>query len=173
MKDFLLKDGDHYIECEIDGSKLTYTYSTDPKCHSVLTLRNEDSYNRLKRAINAEYWCSEDRDNAFTMVSDFLETSDRDEFFTDDSGYLYCDIRTRDEIESYENEAFDKVWYMRSRPCENPKIEADRRASIKRILNTYNDIPKKGYTDWECGYWNGIMGALRWVLGDEKDSLDT
>lgn len=45
--------------------------------------------------------------------------------------------------------------------------------NIRRILSTYNDIPKDGYTDWERGYWNGIMGALRWVLGDEKDTLHT
>ena len=62
---------------------------------------------------------------------------------------------------------------MRSRPCDNPEIESRRIATIDRIFSTYNDIPEDGYTDWECGYWNGIMGALRWVLGDDKDFLDT
>ena len=83
-------------------------------------------------------------------------------------------MRTLKEIQSYAKEAFDKVWLMRSHPCkEFPKIEAKRIENIKRIMSTYNDISKKGYTDWECGYWNGIMTALRWVMDEEKDFLDS
>lgn len=82
-------------------------------------------------------------------------------------------MRKRHEIDAYEAEAFDKVWLMRSRPSNDPSTEARRQGKIESILETYNDIPKDGYTDWECGYWNGILGALRWVLGDEKDFLDT
>ena len=37
----------------------------------------------------------------------------------------------------------------------------------------YDDIPEDGYDTWERGYWNGIMGALRWVIGLEKNFLDT
>lgn len=81
--------------------------------------------------------------------------------------------RSTKEIIKYQEEAFDKVWLMRTRPCNYPDIEARRRAAVERIFNTYDDIPPDGYTDWECGYWNGIMGALRWVLGSEKDELDT
>lgn len=40
------------------------------------------------------------------------------------------------------------------------------------ILNAYDDIPDDGYDDWECGYWNGILGAMRWVLGEDRDFLD-
>ena len=71
------------------------------------------------------------------------------------------------------DEAFDKVWLMRTHPGEMSDIELKRRQAATRILSTYPDIPKGGYSDWECGYWNGILGALRWVLGDEKDFLDT
>lgn len=71
-------------------------------------------------------------------------------------------------------EAFDKVWLMRN--CciasKEPVHEVSR-SGMERILNYYDDIPEKGYDDWECGYWNGILGALRWVLGNEKDFLDT
>lgn len=82
--------------------------------------------------------------------------------------------RTIGEIQQYETEAFDKVWLMRTHPCdEYPDIEASRQTNVKRILDMYPDIPKNGYTDWECGYWNGIMAALRWALGDEKNFLDT
>lgn len=104
------------------------------------------------------------------------------EIFFDNAGLKYLDdyleyepeMRTENEIQEYLDEAFDKVWLMRTHPVEHlPEIEKRRLEAIERILNTYDDIPEEGFTDWECGYWNGILGALRWVLGDEKDFLDT
>ena len=82
-------------------------------------------------------------------------------------------MRTKKEIEQYENEAFEKVWLMRTHPSDNVEIEEKRLQAMNRIFNTYDDIPDDGYDDWECGYWNGIMGALRWVLGSDRDFLDT
>lgn len=82
-------------------------------------------------------------------------------------------MRRKSQIIDYMNEAFDKVWLMRSHKSDNPEIENARVDAMLRIFEKYNDIPDEGYTDWECGYWNGILGALRWVLGDEKDFLDT
>lgn len=81
--------------------------------------------------------------------------------------------RREKEILKYLDEAFDKVWLTRTHECDIPEIEEKRLENIQRIFATYNDIPEGRYNDWECGYWNGIMGALRWVLGDEKDFLDT
>ena len=86
--------------------------------------------------------------------------------------------RSKKDLRKYEQEAFDKVWLMRTSPVEvnefTKKIEEDRQAAVERILATYDDIPEEGYNDWECGYWNGVMATLRWVLGDEeKDNLDT
>lgn len=86
--------------------------------------------------------------------------------------------RSTKEIEEYANEAFDRVWLMRSQPCSDLETETRRQEAIERILSMYPDIPlcdytEYAYTDWECGYWNGIMSALRWVLGYEKDFLDT
>lgn len=81
--------------------------------------------------------------------------------------------RKTKEIQDYMEEAFDKVWLMRSHPSDDPEVEKKRLESTERILNTYDDIPEDEYTTWECGYWNGILGALRWVLGAERDFLDT
>lgn len=174
MKDILLRHRDEYIKCDINGLELTYTYSDEPKRHYVLTLRDRGSYPKFKAAVNEIYNDYADHDLAYAVVNDFLQSSERYEFFTRDTCYIRCDPRDEDEIVKYCREAEDKVWLMRTRPCdEYPDIEADRQIAVKRILNTYNDIPREGYTDWECGYWNGIMGALRWVLGDDKDFLDT
>lgn len=82
-------------------------------------------------------------------------------------------MRNKAEIKEYMEEAFDKVWLMRSHPGDNPYIEKARIEAVKRVRSTYDDIPEDGYDEWECGYWNGILGALRWVLGEEKDFLDT
>ena len=173
MKDFLLQHDGRYIECEVDNLKLTYTCSDDPKSHYTLTLRNHSAYNALKREIDGLYASFSDTTDGYWAVCEFLQSSERDKFFTDDLCYCYSDIRDRDEIISYENEAYEKVWLMRSRPVDDPEIERRRQEGVERILDTYDDIPKDGYTDWDCGYWNGIMGALRWVMGDEKDFLDT
>ena len=82
-------------------------------------------------------------------------------------------MRTEEEIIKYMDEAFDKVWYMRRRPCDIPDIEKGRLKSIKRVEKEYPEV-KKGFDDWECGFWNGVLGTLRWVLGEEeKDMLDT
>lgn len=169
MKDILLQCGPDYIECTVDGLKLTYTYSDNPKWHYVLTLRDGSSYRKLKRKlqeIRDEY----DYEEACTL----LNSHERDEFFTDDMCQVHCDPRDKEEILEYLREANDKVWLMRN--CciaDRVPVHEAGRAGVNRILNTYDDIPRNGYSDWECGYWNGIMGALRWVLGDEKDFLDT
>lgn len=82
--------------------------------------------------------------------------------------------RLEKELQEYEQEAFDKVWLMRTSPCGIPEIEARRQEAVERILDTYDDIPEDGYDDWECGFWNGVMATCRWALGDEeKDNLDT
>ena len=81
-------------------------------------------------------------------------------------------IRTEKEIKKYMEEAFDKVWFMRSHPCDNIEIEKNRKKAIERILREYPEC-RNGFSDWDCGYWNGILASLRWVLMDEKDFLDT
>lgn len=82
--------------------------------------------------------------------------------------------RSKKEMEEYLEEAFDKVWLMRTHPVDNEEIERERVAAVTRIFETYDDIPEEGYNDWEYGFWNGVLGTLRWCLGEEeKNNLDT
>lgn len=91
----------------------------------------------------------------------------------DDEEWVEMSMRTQKEIKEYLDEAFDKVWYMRSHPCDNPKIEKSRLKAIENIVKKYPEV-ENGFDDWDCGYWNGVLGTLRWVLGEEeKDMLDT
>lgn len=175
MNDILLKNRRNRIECKINGAELTYTDSRDPRFHTVVMLRDENLYEDLKREINEIYEDHIDKDYGYDVACEFLETkSCHRKYFVKDSAYGYFDLRDREEIHEYLDEAFDKVWLIRNCVISRriPKHEVGRHA-MNRILDSYDDIPKNGYDNWECGYWNGIMGALRWVLGDEKDFLDT
>ncbi len=81
--------------------------------------------------------------------------------------------RSDKEIAEYLREACDKAWLSHTVSSEQEDTENARFRNIERIVNRYRDIPEDGYTEWERGYWNGIMSALRWVLGYEKNFLDT
>jgi hypothetical protein len=83
-----------------------------------------------------------------------------------------------------EQEFFDKVWYIRSL-VHDQNIEAGARddmpadirkgmmASRARVEAKYGREKLGPWDDWEWGYVNGHLSALRWVLGDDWDFLDT
>lgn len=82
-------------------------------------------------------------------------------------------MRKKKEILKYLDEAFDKVWYMRNQTCHDNEMEDKRRISVKRIIEKYPEV-LDGFDSWDCGFWNGVLGTLRWVLDEEeKDMLDT
>lgn len=81
-------------------------------------------------------------------------------------------MRKITEIQDYEQEAMYKVWYMRSQPCDIHEIEEERLKALEKVEKEYPEV-LDGFDDWECGYWNGILGAMRWVMGEDKDMLDT
>lgn len=176
-KDILIKHGDYFIECELDGLKMDYTYSHDPRFHTVVFLKNSRSYEQLKKELKEIYESWDDANYGFDAACDFLESTDCQWAYFADDGEHYYDLRNRDEIEDYLDEAVEKIRLMRSRKDPNPSIEARRQGWIEYLIEKYPDIPidKNGclaFSDWDCGYWNGIMGALRWVLGEEKGWLD-
>ena len=108
----------------------------------------------------------------------------RDEFL---SRYqLEPNARTEAEILEAEQEFFDKVWYVRSviTPDEDvanyredirdgmvkARTEVEGKYSRKELRKPIGRGHQKA---WEYGYINGKLAALRWVLGDEWDNLDT
>ena len=93
-------------------------------------------------------------------------------------------IRTRAELLAAEKEFFDKVWYIRSlihderiengeRPAPDPELRARIDTAQQRVRDTYGEDDVGPWDDWEWGFVNGKLSALRWVLGDEWDFLDT
>lgn len=170
MREILFEGTDCELALELNGRDLTWRFAGDKACCKC-TLIDADAYYELRNDIIDEY--NGVGDDALGYVNDFLQSYDILKY-VDGEIYICFDHRTEDEIAEYMQEATDKVWLMRS--CCIATKEPGHEVSIpamERIFNTYDDIPEDGYSDWECGYWNGIMGALRWVLGAEKDFLDT
>jgi hypothetical protein len=100
--------------------------------------------------------------------------------------YLLDVPRTESDIMAAEQEFFDKVWYVRSivgHNEEDPTLPDDIRkimlAARKRIEQKYgkstlNKMIGGGHDKaWEYGFASGKLSALRWVLGEEWDFLDT
>ena len=91
--------------------------------------------------------------------------------------------RSIDDIIRMEQEFFDKIWFDRHLTLKyrveqgiesvDPKIWKDAIAAAETIIEKYGEDNLGPYSDFEWGMLNGKMSALRWVLGDEWDMLDT
>ena len=94
-------------------------------------------------------------------------------------------MRKRKEIDEYMSEAFDVVWFVRTLTLlADGQLEGTpsdiinkAKAEVARICEKYGlESEEDAYTfcdEWHYGYWSGILAALRWVTGEEKDMLDT
>jgi hypothetical protein len=95
--------------------------------------------------------------------------------------------RSLTEILEAEEEFFDRIWYDRNFVHQAnikdglekempPEIKKGMLASMKRVEVKYggkNALRKYYKDDFEWGMLNGKLSALRWVLGDDWDFLDT
>lgn len=113
-------------------------------------------------------------DHLFDELSEFL----------DESAFIQDEPRGLDEILAAHQELFDKIWYDRSMSHEqrllaegnDDKVEELRRVAgpgRARVESTYNTADLGPYDKFEWGMLNGKLSALRWLLGDDWDSLDT
>ncbi|WP_420035770.1 PIN domain-containing protein [Streptomyces sp. cg28] len=89
--------------------------------------------------------------------------------------FVQEDTRSLIEILEAEEEYFDRIWYTRhiSRMSQNPNSENPGKKARERLESQYGADNLLPANDWEFGYWNGKLAALRWVLGSEWDFLDT
>jgi len=90
--------------------------------------------------------------------------------------------RTLAEIHEAEHEFFDRIWYerhlmfrMRHEAGDSTKPDSAYRMALKAAERAVERRPdlRPTESDFEWGMWNGKLSALRWVLGDEWDFLDT
>jgi len=102
----------------------------------------------------------------------------------DTHGIIPEHMRTTAEILAAEEEYFDKVWYVRSlirlekiedgtKPSSTPEIERVAQEAMARVEARRGRENLGPWDDWEWGFVNGKLSALRWVLGEDWDFLDT
>lgn len=88
------------------------------------------------------------------------------------------------ETQALEHEFFDRVWYIRKlvmlEKIQSGTEELSEEDLMDVVTEAMRDVEDKygkeiaeGVSDWEYGYWSGRLAALRWVMGDERDLLDT
>jgi len=112
------------------------------------------------------------------LGSDYLDEAEEVEFIQNAT-----ETRSLADIVTAEHEHFDKIWYGRSliRDTEdgqiNPEFSDALKAQIssarRRIEEKYGVDNLPPVDDWEWGFMHGKLSALRWVLGEEWDFLDT
>jgi hypothetical protein len=91
--------------------------------------------------------------------------------------------RSEDEILSVEEEFADRLWYDRNSLIADKLPERIKGAppqlieklckDMTAVENRYGLKNLGPYSDFEWGMLNGKLSALRWVLGEEWDMLDT
>ena len=91
--------------------------------------------------------------------------------------------RTMDEIADMANEFCEKIWFDRHLTLRykvengletvNSEIWAGVQKSAQRVIQQYGEENLGPYSDFEWGMLNGKLSALRWVMGEEWDMLDT
>jgi hypothetical protein len=91
--------------------------------------------------------------------------------------------RTEQEILTFIDELFDKVWYNRhqnlryliktGKETVSAEVWKTARKAAHKIEKRYGRSALGPWDDFDWGMLNGKLSALRWVLGDEWDMLDT
>lgn len=97
----------------------------------------------------------------------------------DDLPERRSDVQILEAIEEF----FDKVWYDRHQGVMqrhqegnkrlDPRLLATVRKAARRVERKHGKTNLGPWPDFEWGMLNGKLSALRWVLGDEWDMLDT
>ena len=87
------------------------------------------------------------------------------------------------EIQKWEHELFDRIWYQRKLNRIHELEDAEDTQGLARYTEVAGPPTARieaeygealgPYTDFEWGMLNGKLSALRWVLGAEWDFLDT
>ncbi|MET3349055.1 UNVERIFIED_ORG: hypothetical protein ABID57_000724 [Arthrobacter sp. UYEF1] len=93
-------------------------------------------------------------------------------------------MRKKQVIEEAEEEFFDRIWYERKlvmrEAIQAGEEDMPPRHIMRGMLLAVTDVQRKygkgnlgPYSEFEWGMINGKLSALRWVLGDDWDNLDT
>jgi hypothetical protein len=97
--------------------------------------------------------------------------------------FLLGGLRSQSEIIAAEQEFFDRVWYERHLVFRRKYERGEKEGTPESIYQMALEAAERAKAgrpdlrpcedDFKWGMWNGKLSALRWVLGDEWDFLDT
>ena len=128
---------------------------------------NEQGITRIERKLD-------------DLCENIRNRSERISVFDDTEG---DEVRTLEEVLEAENMFLDKIWFDRHLSLEyridqgmedvNSEIWQGAMESARKVIEKYGEENLGPYSDFEWGMLNGKLSALRWVLGDEWDMLDT
>lgn len=120
--------------------------------------------------------------NLTHRLDNFLSDMDNFKDVVLNKSYL-LEERSGEEISETIEELIEKVWYNRHQVLKykvengiervHPEIWKGALTSAKKVENKFGLENLGPYDDFEWGMINGKLSALRWVLGDEWDMLDT
>ena len=170
---FIHNDGHFAINCTNKGKIEVYHYM----------IKGAELFDKLIEEIKKFISGADNIDDAINNLNLFLDSDYATMFLDDYPEYEGPQMRTKEEIYKYLDEAFDRVWLVRKQNlyCNlltgQETIHLDIMDGMVKAVDEACkkwDIDfKEPVSDWDYGYWSGILAALRWVLGDEKDFLDT
>ncbi len=119
---------------------------------------------------------------AISGAVDFQSKGDIDIGMPDDDEYEIIP-RSMEEVANGTDEFVEKIWFDRHLSLRyrveqgmetiDPKIWAGALKSAERVIQKYGEENLGPYSSFEWGMLNGKLSALRWVLGEEWDMLDT
>jgi hypothetical protein len=103
--------------------------------------------------------------------------------FNINAGAEIFETRTEEEIYDVIERFTDQIWYNRHQLLKqkvanketivNPEIWQGALKAAKKVEKKYGVENLWHESDFEWGMLNGKLSALRWLMGDEWDNLDT
>lgn len=145
-------------------------------------IKDKDDYEDFKNELTAVLRDCKDIGEAYYELEAYLDSEYADDFLEEYPEYE-PEMRTKEAIGEYMSEAYDRVWLVRRQNHVCSLLSGEESISldildgmnkaIDEVCKKYNIDFQEPVSDWEYGYWSGILAALRWVMGDEKDCLDT
>lgn len=92
-------------------------------------------------------------------------------------------MKSKKQLLEYMNEAFDKVWYIRSLTYSKEDLAYLSKDHVKKILKAREKVEQQyglewyeNIDSWEYGFLSGVLATLRWAIDkneDDKRFLDT
>ena len=164
-----------------------------PSCHETYGA-NSQKRKFIREARNFWYEICEKRyasdsdriDEVKSLLENTVSYDDLLDFKEELLSHIKFEIdapRSEAEIVTAVGELLDKVWYNRHKYLReqieageetvDPEVWKGALQSARKVERRYGKQALGPWDDFDWGMMNGKLSALRWVLGDEWDMLDT